>query len=261
MFVVFLLTQLSSAYPEIQHIMLTYEGYLVSTTLPQPAALILYNYFSRNKQWKKISSFKREPSPNACQYARSFSYPKKGFLYGKQDQLVNTPLVHLEGCEPMKLVTWCQDSLQLVLLLRNTEINIGVLDALSALLESTSEDLISAIMPQHQRASMQEDNFRFIYFNMMNLAIKQSTRLTTIDDNLYRLITTLSAQMKESNNKTDALVKTLIRTHTAWVLALKTLESREIYVILPPSTAPANRVEEEITRFVSHYFHNIFTGI
>jgi hypothetical protein len=67
--------------------------------------------------------------------------------------------------------------------------------------------------------------------------------------------------MKDSTQKYDALVKTIIRTHNAWVMAVKVLDSREIYFVLPPSTAPVNKIEEEVVKFANGYFHNIFTGL
>ena len=121
--------------------------------------------------------------------------------------------------------------------------------------------MIKTIAPQYQRTGNPDDSFKFLYFNSMNLAIKQSTKLNPIDDQLFRLMLTLSAQMRESTQKYDSLVKTIVRTNIAWVMAVKVLDSREIYFILPPSTTPVNKIEEEIVKFANSYFHNIFTGL
>lgn len=255
------LSQISFIFPEILHTMLIYDGNIVNTSMPQAGSLLVYSYLSRDKNWRRLSELKRELNPNGCQYGRISEYPKKGFLYGKNAGGIHVPTVYLPDMEPCKLIVWVQESLQLVLLARNKEITDEEIESYKKTLNELCPDVIKTISAQFQRTGPTEDTFKFLYFNSMNLAIKQSTKLNPIDDQLYRLMLTISAQMKDSSQKYDCLVKTIIRTHTAWVMAVKVLDSREIYFVLPPSTSPVNKIEEEVVKFANGYFHNIFTGL
>jgi len=255
--VLYTINNLTSTHPEIEHSLVIYEGHLVYTSLTQIPSSILYSYFSQGKQWKRLATIKRDPVPHACRYARLFDFPEKGFLYGKQEDLVFMPEIYLPEHPPYRLMVWVQDNLLLVLLLNKT-VQDSFCEQTSSFLENSGSELAGTIAPQFQRAIMQEDNYKFLYYNRMNLAIKQSSRLATIDEALYKLILSVSAEMQNSS-KTDAMVRTLLKTQIGWVMGVKILDSREIFVILPPSSSPANKVEEEIIRFAQHYFHNIFT--
>jgi hypothetical protein len=255
------LSQISFGFPDVLHTMLIYDGNIVNTSMPQAGSLIIYSYLSRDKNWRRLVDLKRDLSPQDCAYGRITEYPKKGFLYGKTSSGLHIPTIYLPDVEPSKLIVWVQDALQLVLIVRNKDLTEEELESYRKTLAELSPDIIKTISAQFQRTGPSEDSFKFLYFNSMNLAIKQSTKLNPIDDQLYRLLVTISAQMKDSTQKYDALVKTIIRTHNAWVMAVKVLDSREIYFVLPPSTAPVNKIEEEVVKFANGYFHNIFTGL
>lgn len=255
------LSQISFNFPEVLHTMLIYDGNIVNTSMPQAGSLIVYSYLARDKNWRRLADFKRELNPSGCQYGRIAEYPKKGFLYGKNAAGVHVPTIYLPDLEPCKMVVWVQESMQLVLIVRNKDLGEEELEAYKKSLLELCPDIIKTISAQFQRSGPTEDSFKFLYFNSMNLAIKQSSKLNPIDDQLFRLLLTISAQMRDSTQKYDALVKTIIRTHNAWVMAVKVLDSREIYFVMPPSTASVNKIEEEVVKFANGYFHNIFTGL
>lgn len=259
--IMYSLSQISFTFPDVLHTMLIYDGNIVNTSMPQHGSLVIYSYLSRDKNWKRLHDMKRELNPQACQYGRIAEYPKKGFLYGKTSIGLHTPVINLSDIEPCKLVVWVHDNIQMVLLMKNQEIPESTWESLRQSLNDLCPEMGKIIAPQYQRSGGQDDMFKFLYFNSMNLAIKQSSKLNPIDDQLFRLMLTLSAQLKDSTQKYDSLVKTIIRTNIAWVMAVKVLDSREIYFILPPSTAPVNKIEEDIVKFANSYFHNIFTGL
>ena len=261
MSIMYSLSQISFTFSEVVHTMLIYDGNIVNTSMPQQSSLVIYSYLSRDKNWRRLQEMKREINPMACQYGRIAEYPKKGFVYGRNCAGVHTPTVMLPDLGPCKLVVWVHDSMQMVLMMKNQEIAEGTLESLRQNLSELCPEMARIIAPQYQRSNTTEDMFKFLYFNSMNLAIKQSSKLNPIDDQLYRLMLTLSAQMKDSTQKYDSLVKTIVRTNIAWVMAVKVLDSREIYFVLPPSTAPVNKIEEDIVKFANGYFHNIFTGL
>lgn len=240
--------------------MITFDGHLVSSNIPQIPTLQLYNYFARNKNWKRLATFKREPSTEGCYYARLFPYPDKGYVYGLSGDEIFTPTVYLEGIPDYKLVVWVSGSLQLILLMDNQEYSSEYLEILGEKVDFSCELLFQTIQPQHIRASIQEDGYRFLYYNAMNFAIKKSSKLTSIEDSLYLLISSISAQINTGTDA-DSMVKSIIKTPSVWLFAIRVLDSREIYVTLPASSASVQKVEEEVTRFINHYFHNIYTGV
>jgi hypothetical protein len=241
--------------------MLIYDGYIVNTSMPQQGSLLVYSYLARDKNWRRLIDMKRDLNPNACQYGRIAEYPKKGFVYGKNSAGISVPTIYLPDMPPCKMLLWVQENMQLVLLMKNQEVPEETIESIRNTLHELCPDIIKTIQSQYQRVLNSEDSFKFLYFNNMNLAIKQSSKLNPIDDQLYRLMLTVSAQMRDSTQKYDSLVKTIVRTNIAWVMAVKVLDSREIYFVLPPSTAPVNKVEEEIVKFANGYFHTIFTGL
>lgn len=255
------LSQISFTHTDVLHTMLIYDGYIVNTSMPQQGSLLVYSYLARDKNWRRLIDMKRDLNPNACQYGRIAEYPKKGYVYGKNAAGISVPTVYLPDMLPCKMLLWVQENMQLVLLMKNQEVTEETIEAIRNTLHELCPDIIKTIQSQYQRVLNSEDSFKFLYFNNMNLAIKQSSKLNPIDDQLYRLMLTVSAQMRDSTQKYDSLVKTIVRTNIAWVMAVKVLDSREIYFVLPPSTAPVNKVEEEIVKFANGYFHTIFTGL
>ena len=77
-FVNLLITQV----PDIRHVLITYEGNLVSTTLQHDHALILYKYFADKRNWRRLREFNRAVDPSACFYGRCMNYSKQGYIYG-----------------------------------------------------------------------------------------------------------------------------------------------------------------------------------
>ena len=148
-----------------------------------------------------------------------------------------------------------------MLLLENKEYSEDDFTLLSMKLEPLSNELIQNIAPQHQKTLIQEDHYKFIYFNNMNLAVKLSSKIGNVDELLHRLITSVSFDMQPAAKKSDSLIKSVIKTQSMWVYAVKVIDYREIYIILPASTLAAHKVEEEVVKFANHYFHNIFTGL
>ncbi len=156
---------------------------------------------------------------------------------------------------------WADQGLQLVLLLSPEEYAVDWLQDLGEVLLPQAEAIRNAIKPQLQRHLQQEDNFRFIYFNKMNFALKKSARLGELDAATLVSLGNIAAKFNERSEYADGLVRSVVKTQSHWVFAVNSLDARQIFVLFPNSGQAAIKVEEEALRFINYYFSNVFLGL
>lgn len=253
------INQLKTQHPEVKHALITYEGHLVSTDLPHAATLAFYQYFCPQRDWRRLQRCRRDPDLDSCAYARTLPYPRRGYLYGIQTEQW-MPIVQLPQLqEKHRLVVWVEESLQYILLLEPYDYTFGLLEALGEELKSQSIQIVSLIGPQYARTQTIEDNFRFVYFNSMNFAIRKSSKLQS-DDQLQTLLVQITNLLNQPSTYADGLVRCVVRDSNYFVFGIKSLESREIYVVQPAANTLIHKFEEEAQTCIAQYFSNIFLG-
>ncbi|XP_051828308.1 vacuolar fusion protein CCZ1 homolog [Antechinus flavipes] len=124
---------------------------------------------------------------------------------------------------------------------------------------------IRAEMPgnlQHYGRSEKEPQFKFIYFNHMNLAEKStihmrktpSISLTSVHPDLMKILGDINSDFTRMDEDEEIIVKAM---SDYWVVGKKS-DQRELYVILNQKNANLIEVNEEVKKLCATQFNNIF---
>lgn len=107
-----------------------------------------------------------------------------------------------------------------------------------------------------------EPQFKFIYFNHMNLAEKStihmrktaSVCLTSVHPDLMKILGDINCDFARVDEDEEIIVKAMT---DYWVVGKKS-DQRELYVILNQKNANLIEVNEEVKRLCATQFNNIF---
>lgn len=124
-------------------------------------------------------------------------------------------------------------------------------------LSSLASDISEQYNTRKSSGSSQE--FKFIYFNQMNLAQKttvhnRKTASATISPEIVRLIADINADFTKSGEDGETLMKTM---SDCWVVGKKS-DQREFYVVINQKNANLIEINEEVKRLCAGHFTNIF---
>ncbi|CAO2630514.1 Vacuolar fusion protein CCZ1 homolog, partial [Lemmus lemmus] len=110
--------------------------------------------------------------------------------------------------------------------------------------------------------SEKEPQFKFIYFNHMNLAEKStihmrktpSVSLTSVHPDLMKILGDINSDFTRADEDEEIIVKAM---SDYWVVGKKS-DQRELYVILNQKNANLIEVNEEVKKLCATQFNNIF---
>ncbi|KAL6047213.1 hypothetical protein STEG23_021898 [Scotinomys teguina] len=110
--------------------------------------------------------------------------------------------------------------------------------------------------------SEKEPQFKFIYFNHMNLAEKStihmrktpSVSLTSVHLDLMKILGDINSDFTRADEDEETIVKAV---SDYWVVGKKS-DQRELYVILNQKNANLMEVHEEVKKLCATQFNNIF---
>lgn len=110
--------------------------------------------------------------------------------------------------------------------------------------------------------SEKEPQFKFIYFNHMNLAEKStvhmrktpSVSLTSVHPDLMKILGDINSDFTRVDEDEEIIVKAM---SDYWVVGKKS-DRRELYVILNQKNANLIEVNEEVKKLCATQFNNIF---
>ncbi|KAL4826524.1 hypothetical protein H8958_005063 [Nasalis larvatus] len=131
--------------------------------------------------------------------------------------------------------------------------------------ELAGRDSPIAEMPgnlQHYGRSEKEPQFKFIYFNHMNLAEKStvhmrktpSVSLTSVHPDLMKILGDINSDFTRVDEDEEIIVKAM---SDYWVVGKKS-DRQELYVILNQKNANLIEVNEEVKKLCATQFNNIF---
>jgi hypothetical protein len=86
------------------------------------------------------------------------------------------------------IITYVQDALQVVILVNEKWYEMSEIYPINQIIEEQSGQLLQIISQVYSRQLAQEDNYKFIYYNSMNFAIKKSSKIGEIDNFSLRTI-------------------------------------------------------------------------
>jgi len=123
---------------------------------------------------------------------------------------------------------------------------------------------------QRLKLQGQEDPFRFLYFNHMNLALKTALNskggpqltMETIKliRNIHSDFSTTSFKKKKVMESKAGVCEVIIRTRSnGWVVGRRANQShREFFVLIDDKVGTLPEIQEQVDRLARTYFYNIF---
>eukprot|EP00743_Colponemidia_sp_Colp-15_P008369 GILK01009090.1.p1 GENE.GILK01009090.1~~GILK01009090.1.p1 ORF type:complete len:481 (+),score=62.82 GILK01009090.1:158-1444(+) len=267
---------MENAVPELKSAVLLFNGHVVYSGVEQPDLRALHSYVLSTGRFGETSvlklakpPFARPPVPHenevfGSDYGRCIPLSTaEGFLTGPvrpdhSHSAIFVPTVFIGAdLQPFKLVIYVQNQVTLLLLI-DPEAELSLrwfLELRESSLRHHLASISMSIGEQFARIQSQEDPYRFIYFNHMNLAVKTSNRLKpyTLGPETIRTLNQIHADLANDTTH-EAVVRT---ASEGWVVGRKS-ENREFYVIFDNPNFTLLKVEEEVAKFVQSYFSNIF---
>eukprot|EP00931_Biecheleriopsis_adriatica_P056338 TRINITY_DN33385_c0_g1_i1.p1 TRINITY_DN33385_c0_g1~~TRINITY_DN33385_c0_g1_i1.p1 ORF type:complete len:514 (-),score=86.41 TRINITY_DN33385_c0_g1_i1:163-1473(-) len=295
------LDKLQEQFPSIRHSALLYNAHLVYTNLPLSDMRVLYSYLvafngavSNQKLNKspfgRIPTAASQPGGGSSSFGRAFLVSDEDdFLLGMSRRTgaaagagsgpasVFVLAVHLgESGTSGQLVALTFKGIMLVLIFdESAQLDAKLLGSVRDACNKSSGDGLSLvelhplIAPQYAQVMEQEDEYRFVYYNHTNHALRLSNQSSTTRSLLggsrvmssgpkpgeRGLLTPLHATLADTRLKCrEVSWKSADR---GWVCA-KRWREREFYLLLDGNSTSLTRCQEECARFASIHFSNIF---
>ncbi|CAL8283730.1 unnamed protein product [Merluccius merluccius] len=253
-----------------------YNDQLIWSGLEQDDMRILYKYlttslFPRHSEPElagRDSALRPEVAGNLLHYGRfltgpaNLKDPEAKFRFPKI-------FVHTEdGYEELHLIVYKAMSAAVCFMISaSVELIRDFCERLDALVGPQLTLLASDICEQftlNRRISGpdKEPQFKFIYFNHMNLAEKStihmrktaSVSLTSVHPDLMKILGDINCDFARVDEDEEVIVKAMT---DYWVVGKKS-DQRELYVILNQKNANLIEVNEEVKRLCATQFNNIF---
>lgn len=110
------------------------------------------------------------------------------------------------------------------------------------------------------QVNQHDQQYRFLYFNEMNLAIKttihskKSSPLTSVTSDMMKLIIDIRSDMNAMTGDREMIMKNI---SDCWIVGRRS-DKREFFVILNQKNASLVDINEEVRRLLSTSFNNVF---
>ena len=284
----YLINIMQSIEKKLEHFALFYSGYLIFSTFDQKDLQLLYDYFYVSNtaceidQGKIANKFEKsmkndEKSNNNNVFYGVLNKPigfPNGFLYGpinlndqktangskNEEIVVFSPVIHIHDPNKKSLIKQrlfaFLDKNLLLLMTCDSEESVEKLKflELQTAILANSEKLSQNLEKQLLKIAGQSENYRMVYFNKMNLALKVSNKISisALDFETLKFIDEIKTEL-EKNNKMFICFK---KSTNFWIYGLK--GNSRIVAFLIPANISFQKVEEEKEEIIKFFFSNIF---
>jgi len=293
------LDKLQEQFPCIRHSALLYNAHLIYTSLSLSDMRVLYSYLvsfggavSNHKlnrgPFGRIPTAASQPGGGSSSFGRAFLLTEEeDFLLGVSRRPTSSgagsgpasvfvPAVYLAEGGAGQLVALTYRGAMLVLIFEEkTPLDARLLESVrAACTKPTGDglslaDLLPHLAPQHQQVAEREDEYRFVYYNHTNHALRLSnqpggsrtllggSRPGNVGPKPQErpLLCPLHATLSDPQVKCrEVSWKSADR---GWICA-KRWREREFYLLLDGASTSLSKCQEECARFASIHFSNIF---
>lgn len=298
------LDKLQEQFPSIRHAALMYNAHLIYTTLSLSDMRVLYSYLVsfngsvhnhklNRAPFGRIPTAASQPGGGSSSFGRAFLLTEEeDFLFGVSRRpgaaggaggssssgpsSVFVPAVYLTEGGSGQLVALTYHGVMLVLIFEaDAPVDARLLDSVRTACTRPSGDglslaeLLPLIAPQHAQVMEKEDEFRFVYYNHTNHALRLSNQPATTRGLLgggrpgsigpkpgeRALLCPLHETLSDPRMKCrEVSWKSADR---GWICA-KRWREREFYLLLDGPSTSLSRCQEECARFAAFHFSNIF---
>jgi len=187
---------------------------------------------------------------------------RTGFVTGPEDLTkdkspINAPRVFVGNQLYYLIVYELQDILSIFLLDQSVLNDISLYQQLDAFI-SPHINFLSPILAENYSRKHGEDQYRYIYFNHMNLAMKTSLKQRGADlpKESMKMLNEMHSDFEKIPPSLPSEV--LLRTSAdRWLVGRKS-DQREFYVFFDSKNANLLEINEEVKKLTSTYFNTIF---
>ncbi|CAI9723484.1 Hypothetical predicted protein [Octopus vulgaris] len=269
------INQVEAQFPEIKYTAFLYNDQLVWSGLQQDDMRIMYRYLitglfpsflEQNLISENISPVKLSGVTASSQvhYGRFITGPPD---IKDESNMGKVPHVYLnteEENEECYLLVYRALSASICMFINvNTPLTFQTCKKIDAFLGQTLTTLASDIAEQYSKKSLSfsEPQYKYVYFNHMNLAQKttvhgdnkKSTNLNIPPDTI-KLLSDISSDFSKCEDDAETIVKTL---NDSWVVGKKS-DHREFYVVINQKNANLIEINEEVKKLCSTHFNSVF---
>ncbi|XP_038064553.1 vacuolar fusion protein CCZ1 homolog isoform X1 [Patiria miniata] len=260
-----------ASFSQIKYTAFLYNDQLVWSGLEQDDMRILYKYLTTSLFPTSLDTELKETTIKSNQTLGSTHYGK--FVTGPTDphdqqssSQIRPPKIFVNNgshIEELHLVVYRALSATVCLMVDGSTIppldwykNID--SFIGPQLSSLASDIGEQYANRKGSSSASQD-FKFVYFNQMNLAQKttvhnRKTSSATISPEMVRLISDINADFTRFEEDGETLMKTM---SDCWVVGKKS-DQREFYVVINQKNATLTEINEEVKRLCAAHFTNIF---
>lgn len=290
------LGKLQEQFPSIRHSALLYNAHLIYTNMSINDMKVLYSYLvafngavSNHKLNKppfgRIPTAASQPGGGSSSFGRAFLLTdEEDFLFGVSRRAgggpasLFIPTVYLKEGGAGRLVVLTYRGIMLVLIFAETaELDLRLLESLHAACARPSgadglslAELHPLIANQYTQVMAAEDEYRFIYYNHTNHALRVSNHTHGSRSLLSGIGRSGTSGLKLPERAAlcplhDTLADPRLQwreiswkaADRGWICA-KRWREREFYLLLDGANAQLTKCQEECARFASIHFSNIF---
>lgn len=247
-----------SEFDAIKYTAFVYHDHLVWSGLEQDDMRVLYKFLTQGNEDKDFA-------------ASATSY----FVTGPEnlddgETPINAPRLFLSNAdddEELHLVTYqCNDIKLCLLVSEESVMDIQFYKKLHTFIAKPLRDLDKTIGDQQAKraAGQYEVQYKYLYFNHMNLAQKSSfmtlpkkagqPTISTVSPEFVQYVTDMHTDFSDTLEDSEIVLKT---DSDCWVVGRQS-DQREFFVVLNQKNANLIEINEEIRRFSLTHFGNIF---
>lgn len=271
----FFINQLEAMFPQIKYVAFLYNDQLVWSGLEQDDMQIMYKYLTTSLfpayQEKELQTGSELLTRNSQGSAASPHYGK--FVTGPTN--VNdasssgkVPRIFINtdtASEECHLLVYRALNASVCLVVNASfQVTFDFYKKLDNFLGPHLSALASEVGDHYSKRSsggLNEAQFKYIYFNHMNLAQKSTIHVdakrtgnVSVPADVMKLLGDLNADLSRMTHSGEIIVKTL---SDCWVVG-KFSDQREFYVVINQKNANLIEVNEELKKLCSTHFNNIF---
>eukprot|EP00054_Salpingoeca_dolichothecata_P008619 m.48892 g.48892 ORF g.48892 m.48892 type:complete len:461 (-) comp17852_c0_seq4:65-1447(-) len=262
-----------SEFRQIQYTVVLYQSHLVWSGLEQEDMRVLYHYLTGGL-FKALCSGSSVSSKSSSR--SSSPAPRSGFMTGPEDvsnpdSPLNVPRIFVgisDKTVPLHLVIYQCHNMTCCFFINDSVESHSFYKKLHYLVGPQLEALVSMIREQRtKRPSLGDSQYKYLYFNRMNLAQKASFQIAarkqfppmagtagSVSLDYLRFLTDMHTDVALSQEDCEIVLKS---QQDFWIVCRKS-DQREFFVILTQKNANLIIVNEEIRKLSKTHFNNIF---
>ncbi|GAM23629.1 hypothetical protein SAMD00019534_068040 [Acytostelium subglobosum LB1] len=181
---------------------------------------------------------------------------KSGYFTENANNVKATlPQVHL-GDTTSNLIIYEQRDVVCIFLVDNEDLEALKLDELRENVMPSIDFIFPVLETNYSKKTFMEEQYKYIFFNQMNLAIKASLKLKggEMTKETIKILNEMHSDFEKKPDITEATVKT---QNDRWIVGRKT-DSREFYVIFDTKNTNLIEINDEIKTLSTTFLKNHF---